>query len=161
MGWFNWRNQFRFYLSGLYHCDYYYFVTLFISVPSGSSYVFGDVSGRGWRCIICNAHDAKQRRNYYRLQVCSRLVLRFHAWGITKPRSIAAAFATVWDVSNSSLEEGNFSGMWKLTLLCGCIQLIPLLLLRLLPKDVDEQVGNYRQFWCTFCYYFLTNLFCT
>ncbi len=58
--------------------------------------------------------------------------------------SIAAAFATIWDVKSDTLEEGDFSGMWKLTLLCGCIQLCPLILIRLLPENVEEQVINYK-----------------
>ena len=37
--------------------------------------------------------------------------------------SIAAALSTIWDVRISTLEAGNYDGMWKLTLLCGCIQL--------------------------------------
>ena len=36
--------------------------------------------------------------------------------------SIASVMATVFDVSSEQLSNHNYSGMWKLTLLCGCIQ---------------------------------------
>ena len=36
--------------------------------------------------------------------------------------SIASLMATVFDVTSEQLSNHNYSGMWKLTLLCGCIQ---------------------------------------
>jgi MFS family permease len=54
--------------------------------------------------------------------------------------SLAAACATIWDVSIPTLEAKDFSGMWRLTLLCGAVQLTGLLFLTLLPSGVAEQV---------------------
>lgn len=50
----------------------------------------------------------------------------------------------MWDVHNSTLEDGDMNGMWKLTVFCAGIQLVPLALLGLLPRDMKEQV--YGQF---------------
>ena len=54
--------------------------------------------------------------------------------------SLAAACSSIWDVSIPTLESGNYEGMWKLTLLCGSVQLTGLLFLFLLPSGVAEQV---------------------
>jgi hypothetical protein len=54
--------------------------------------------------------------------------------------SVAAAFTSIWDVSNEELSAHNYDGMWKLTLLCGCIQLTGLFFLPLLPSGVTEQM---------------------
>jgi len=54
--------------------------------------------------------------------------------------SVAAAFATVWDVSSDTLSDGDFSGMWKLTLLIGCVQLAGLPFVKLLPSSMEEQI---------------------
>ena len=40
--------------------------------------------------------------------------------------SVAAGFANIWDVSNSTLADHEYDGMWKLTVLYGAIQIIPL-----------------------------------
>ncbi|CAM9881879.1 unnamed protein product [Discosporangium mesarthrocarpum] len=45
----------------------------------------------------------------------------------------------LWDVSNQTLSEGNFGGMWRLTLLTSLIQPVPLLLIRYLPGSKEEQ----------------------
>lgn len=48
----------------------------------------------------------------------------------------------VWDISNDTLARHDYSGMWKLTLLCGCVQLLGLFFLPLLPSGIKEQVSN-------------------
>lgn len=60
--------------------------------------------------------------------------------------SIAAAVATIWDVSNDTLEDHDYSGMWKLTLFCGCIQVVGLLFIGLMPSGIEEQVTVIMQF---------------
>ena len=55
--------------------------------------------------------------------------------------SIAAAMANIWDVSIDTLQNHNYDGMWKLTLLCGCIQLVGLLFIQLLPNGVADQLA--------------------
>ena len=45
----------------------------------------------------------------------------------------------VWDVSNSSLRDGDVSGLWKLSLLTSALALLPILWLHLLPNSADEQ----------------------
>ena len=59
--------------------------------------------------------------------------------------SLAAALANIWDVSIPTLQAHHYTGMWKLTLLCGCIQLIGLFFLRLLPSGVAEQLATQQQ----------------
>ena len=56
--------------------------------------------------------------------------------------SLAAACAGIWDVSIPTLEAHNYDGMWRLTLLCGAVQLTGLLFLHLLPSGVAEQVRS-------------------
>ncbi len=56
--------------------------------------------------------------------------------------SFAAALSNIWNVSVPTLQAHNYTGMWKLTLLCGCIQLIGLFFLGLLPSGVAEQLAN-------------------
>ena len=58
--------------------------------------------------------------------------------------SLAAACASIWDVSIPTLQSGNFDGMWRLTLLCGAVQLTGLLFLHLLPSGVAEQLALQR-----------------
>ncbi len=52
---------------------------------------------------------------------------------------ISTALTSVWDVSSETISEGNYSGVWKLSLLCGLIGPIPLLLLGLIPKSKEDQ----------------------
>ena len=59
----------------------------------------------------------------------------------TVANSLAGALAGVWDVSNDALGRHDYDGMWKLTLLCGCVQLGGLAFLGLLPSGVNEQVA--------------------
>jgi len=59
--------------------------------------------------------------------------------------SVAAALANIWDVSIPTLQNHDYQGMWKLTLLCGCIQLIGLCFLRLLPSGVAEQLATQNE----------------
>ena len=42
-------------------------------------------------------------------------------------------------MSNSTLKNHNYDGMWKLTVLCGAVQLFPLLFIGALPANNDEQ----------------------
>lgn len=57
----------------------------------------------------------------------------------TVSSSLSAALASVWDVSNESLARHHYSGLWKLTILCGCSQLCGLLLVGLLPSSSRDQ----------------------
>lgn len=52
---------------------------------------------------------------------------------------ISTALTTIWDVSSETIAEGDFSGVWKLSLLCGLIGPLPLLLLGLIPKNKEDQ----------------------
>lgn len=54
--------------------------------------------------------------------------------------ALAAACAEIWNVSNSNLEDGKYEGMWKLTLLCAVVQILPLAFISLLPANNEEQV---------------------
>lgn len=44
------------------------------------------------------------------------------------------------NVSNSTLEKGNVSGLWKLTVLTSCLQIFPMIFLWLLPNNAADQV---------------------
>jgi len=52
---------------------------------------------------------------------------------------ISTALTVIWDVSSETIANGGYEGIWKLTLLCGVVGPIPLLLLRLIPKDKEDQ----------------------
>lgn len=54
--------------------------------------------------------------------------------------SIAAALALIWDVTSDTLSDNDYSGMWRLTLLIGCIQLTGLFFVKLLPANMEEQI---------------------
>lgn len=59
--------------------------------------------------------------------------------------SLAAAMANIWDVSIDTLSDHKYDGMWKLTLLCGVIQLVGLCFIKLLPSGVAEQLAMQNQ----------------
>jgi hypothetical protein len=52
---------------------------------------------------------------------------------------ISTALTAVWDVSSTAIAAGDYSGVWKLSLLCGLIGPLPLVLLGLIPKDKADQ----------------------
>jgi hypothetical protein len=64
---------------------------------------------------------------------------------------ISTALTMVWDVSSETIASGEYSGIWKLTLLCGLIGPVPLLLLGLIPKNKEDQrklqASNSRNYW--------------
>jgi BT1 family len=64
---------------------------------------------------------------------------------------ISTALTMVWDVSSETIAAGDYSGIWKLTLLCGLIGPVPLLLLGLIPKNKQDQrklqADNSRHYW--------------
>ena len=54
--------------------------------------------------------------------------------------SVAAGCAEIWDVGSDKLEEQRYEGLWKLTLLCACMQIVPLAFIQILPGSEEEQV---------------------
>jgi hypothetical protein len=58
--------------------------------------------------------------------------------------SLAASLTSIWDVSIPTLTDGNFNGMWRLTLLCACIQIVGLFFINLMPSGVVEQLQLLR-----------------
>ncbi|CAJ1955369.1 unnamed protein product [Cylindrotheca closterium] len=52
---------------------------------------------------------------------------------------ISTALTAIWDVSSETISEGDFSGVWKLSLLCGLLGPLPLVLLKLIPKNKEDQ----------------------
>lgn len=52
---------------------------------------------------------------------------------------ISTALTVVWDVSSQTISEGDYSGIWKLSLLCGIVGPVPLLMLGLIPKSKADQ----------------------
>ena len=52
---------------------------------------------------------------------------------------ISTALTVVWDVGSQTIAEGDYSGVWKLSLLCGLVGPIPLLMLGLIPKNKEDQ----------------------
>lgn len=79
--------------------------------------------------------DGAEGASYAMLTTLSNL-------GMTVAYSIAGAFANLWNVNNDELSAHHYQGMWRLTLLCGCAQLIGLFFLWLLPSGVEEQVSH-------------------
>lgn len=64
---------------------------------------------------------------------------------------IGTLLTSLWDVSNTAMEKGDWTGLWKLSLLTSLIQPLGLLLLFLLPRDVAHQKAmqkcDKRNFW--------------
>ena len=64
---------------------------------------------------------------------------------------VGTLLTSVWDVGNKALEAGEWSGLWKLSLLTSLIQPFGLCLLFLLPRDVAHQKAmqkcDRRSFW--------------
>ena len=52
---------------------------------------------------------------------------------------ISTVLTAVWDVSSQTISEGDYSGVWKLSLFCGLVGPLPLLLLGLIPKSKEDQ----------------------
>jgi hypothetical protein len=52
---------------------------------------------------------------------------------------ISTALTVVWDVSSQTIANGDYSGVWKLSLLCGLVGPVPLLMLGLIPRSKDDQ----------------------
>jgi hypothetical protein len=64
---------------------------------------------------------------------------------------ISTALTALWDVSSETIAAGDYSGVWKLSLLCGLVGPIPLVLLGLIPKNKADQEhlqqDTKRHFW--------------
>ena len=64
---------------------------------------------------------------------------------------ISTLLANVWDVSTETIEAGDYDGVWKLSLLCGAVSPLPLLLLYLIPDGKESQrtlqKDTKRHFW--------------
>jgi len=69
---------------------------------------------------------------------------------------ISTALTAVWDVSSQTIAAGDYSGVWKLSLLCGLIGPVPLLLLALIPKNKEDQrklqEDKTRHYWAGFAF---------
>jgi len=52
---------------------------------------------------------------------------------------IGSAMTLIWDVSNDTIESGDYSGVLKLTILTSCLQVFPLVLVWILPDNKKEQ----------------------
>lgn len=65
--------------------------------------------------------------------------------------NIGTLITGIWDVSNESVQSGEWTGLWKLSLLTSLIQPLGLCLLFLLPKSVEHQKAmqkcDKRSFW--------------
>jgi hypothetical protein len=57
----------------------------------------------------------------------------------------------IWDVSTAAIESGDYEGVWRLSLLCGLISPLPLVLLKLIPEGKADQrklqLDGNRHFW--------------
>lgn len=45
----------------------------------------------------------------------------------------------IWDTSNEAIEEGDYAGIAKLTILTSILQFLPIFLVYLLPNTKEEQ----------------------
>jgi len=54
--------------------------------------------------------------------------------------SLAGVCADAFQVTTDNLTNHDYSGMWRLTVLCGCVQFTGLLFLPLLPRQIKEQI---------------------
>lgn len=53
-------------------------------------------------------------------------------------RNFGNVFAKLWDVSNLAMQEHRLDGLWKLTVTTSIIQILPIFLLFLLPRNAEE-----------------------
>lgn len=53
--------------------------------------------------------------------------------------NVGNLMSNIWDVSNDAMKENRLQGLWNLTILTSVINVVPLLLLRLLPNSAEEQ----------------------
>ena len=63
---------------------------------------------------------------------------------------LSTLLTKVWDVSQSALQEGDFSGVFKLSLLCTFAAPVPLLLINLIPADrasQDAMLAEKKRTW--------------
>ena len=64
---------------------------------------------------------------------------------------ISTALTVIWDVSSETIASGGYEGIWKLTLLCGIVGPLPLVLLGLIPKDKADQsklqLDTQKHYW--------------
>ena len=69
----------------------------------------------------------------------------------TVASDIGSALTSVWDVSNDTLEAGDFSGVLKLTLLTTLLQILPVFLIGILPDTREEHARAVQEgrssFW--------------
>jgi MFS family permease len=72
---------------------------------------------------------------------------------------ISTALTVVWDVSSETIASGNYDGVWKLSLLCGLVGPMPLVLLGLIPKDKKDQrklqKDTTRHYWAGVAFIFV------
>ena len=60
----------------------------------------------------------------------------------TSTYPIAASLSTIWDVSNDTLDDGHWNGMWRLTLLCSCFVIPTMLMVNWLPNSFEVSYQN-------------------
>jgi hypothetical protein len=57
---------------------------------------------------------------------------------------IGTSFSSFWDVSNCVLAEGKIYGLWRLTLLTSCLQLSPVFLIWMFPKNKEAVMDSLK-----------------
>lgn len=58
------------------------------------------------------------------------------AWTVSS--DIGSALTLIWDVGNTALADGDFSGILQLTILTSCLQVAPIIFVFMLPNSKDE-----------------------
>lgn len=53
---------------------------------------------------------------------------------------IGMVMTNIWDVSNGTLADHDYSGLWKLTLLVSCLAVIPIVFVGYLPNNKEDQI---------------------
>ena len=53
---------------------------------------------------------------------------------------ISDNFSNIWDVSNTTIESGDWTGVRNLTILCNALHFLPLVLIRMLPASKQDQI---------------------
>jgi hypothetical protein len=59
--------------------------------------------------------------------------------GGTVGADVSTLLTSIWNVSDSAIEKGRYTGLFKLTVLTSVLQIAPLPLLFLIPKNKEEQ----------------------
>ncbi len=88
-----------------------------------------------FRMLILMCREGSEGMSYALLTSATNLA-------VTVSVSISTSMVQIWDVSNSALDAHEFGGLLRLHLLTTCCSLLPLPLVKLIPRNQIDQESN-------------------